>query len=356
MPSMEVGGVEKNLFLVSNFLRKKFSKVSLITISKSYKKKFHKSIKFISLSSDIWDKYGKKFKYFLALILLIKEILNNRNLVVFSFQANVYCIIICKLFGVKVISRSNAAPIGWSNNSLKRYIFKIVLNLADKVMVNSMQFKKDLKREFNIDAICIYNPLNTKEIRQKSKKKTLSIFRTKKKLKILNIGRFTEQKDQITLLKSLKYLENILEYEAILIGKGILKNTLKKYVKKNNLQNKVKILDPVNNPYNLLKQTDIFILSSKFEGLPNVLLEALVLNKFVISSNCPTGPKEILLNGKGGLLFKTGNHKELAKRILYYTQNKKKCEKLLKVAVKNLNRFDYKKNLMGYYDLINSSI
>ena len=72
MPSMEVGGVEKNLFLVSNFLRKKFSKVSLITISKSYKKKFHKSIKFISLSSDIWDKYGKKFKYFLSLILLIK--------------------------------------------------------------------------------------------------------------------------------------------------------------------------------------------------------------------------------------------------------------------------------------------
>ena len=141
-----------------------------------------------------------------------------------------------------------------------------------------------------------------------------------------------------------------------MIGKGILKNNLKKYVKKNNLQNKVKILDPVNNPYNLLKQTDIFILSSKFEGLPNVLLEALVLNKFVISSNCPTGPKEILLNGKGGLLFKTGNHKELAKRILYYTQNKKKCEKLLKVAVKNLNRFDYKKNLMGYYDLINSSI
>ena len=354
MPSIEEGGVEKNLFLVSNFLIKKFMKVSLITISKNYKKKFHKSIKFISLSSDIWNKYGRKFKYFLALILLIKEFLNNRNLIVFSFQANIYCIIVCKLFRVKVISRSNSAPDGWSKNWLKRNIFKIVLNLADKVMVNSKQFKKELKRHFNVDAICIYNPLNTKEIREKSKKKSLSIFKSKKKIKILNIGRFTEQKDQMTLLKSLNDLKQNLEYEAILIGKGILINKLNRYIKANNLDNNVRILNFVDNPYNLLKQTDIFILSSKYEGLPNVLLEALVLNKFIISSDCPTGPKEILLNGKGGLLFKTGNYQELTNKILYYSKNKKKCDKLLKVAVKNLNRFDYHKNLMNYHNLVNS--
>ena len=167
MPSIEGGGVEKNLFLVTNFLVKKIKKITLITISKKFKKKFHKSVEFITLSSNIWDTYGRKFKYFLALILLIKEILKDRNLIVFSFQANVYCIVICKLFGVKVISRSNSAPIGWSKNWLKRYIFKIVLNLADKVMVNSKEFKKDLKKEFNVNAICIYNPLNVKEIIQK---------------------------------------------------------------------------------------------------------------------------------------------------------------------------------------------
>jgi len=356
MPSIEGGGVEKNLFLVSNFLIKKFKKVSLITISKNYKKKFNKSIEFISLSSNIWDSFGRKIKYVLALILLIKEIFYNRNLLVFSFQANIYCIIICKLFGVKVISRSNSAPIGWSQNWLKRTIFKIVLNLADKVMVNSLQFKKDLKKEFNVDAICIYNPLNIKEIKQKSKENTPSIFKSKKKLKILNIGRFTEQKDQKTLLKSLNYLKRDLDYEAVLVGKGILKDNLIKYIEENNLKNNIKILNFVDNPYKLIKQTDIFVLSSRFEGLPNVLLEALVLNKFVISSDCPTGPKEILLNGKGGLIFKTGNYKDLAKKILFFETNKNKCDKLLKVAVKNLNRFDYKKNLMKYYNLVNSPL
>jgi glycosyltransferase involved in cell wall biosynthesis len=354
MPSIEGGGVEKNLFLVSNFLIKKFKKVSLITISKNYKKKFNKSIEFISLSSNIWDSFGRKIKYVLALILLIKEIFNNRNLLVFSFQANIYCIIICKLFGVKVISRSNSAPIGWSQNWLKRTIFKIVLNLADKVMVNSLQFKKDLKKEFNVDAICIYNPLNIKEIKQKSKENTRSIFKSKRKLKILNIGRFTEQKDQKTLLKSLNYLKRDLDYEAVLVGKGILKDNLIKYIEENNLKNNIKILNFVDNPYKLIKQTDIFVLSSRFEGLPNVLLEALVLNKFVISSDCPTGPKEILLNGKGGLLFKTGNYKDLVKKILFYDANKNKCNKLLKIAIKNLNRFDYQRNQIKYYDLVKS--
>jgi len=354
MPLIDGGGVEKNLFLVSNFFIKKFKKVTLITISKNYKKKFHKSIKFTSLSLNIWSKFGKKFQYFLALILLIKEILNNKNLIVFSFQANIYCIVICKLFGVKVISRSNTAPIGWSKNWFKRNVFRIILNLADKVMVNSIEFKKDLKKEFNVEAICIYNPLNIKEIKAKSKKKTLSIFKSKHRLKILNVGRFTDQKDQITLLKSLNNLKKNLKYEAVLIGKGNLETDLKKYIKKNNLTDNVKILNFVDNPYNLIKQTDIFVLSSRYEGLPNVLLEALVLNKFIISSDCPTGPKEILLNGKGGLLFKTGNYKQLTNKILYYVKNKNKCNKLLKVAVKNLDRFDYQKNLMKYYNLIKS--
>ena len=354
MPLIEGGGVEKNLFLVSNFLIKKFKKITLITISKKYKKKFDKSIKFVSLSLDIWSKFGKKFQYLLALILLIKEILNNKNLIVLSFQANIYCIVICKLFGVKVISRSNTAPIGWSTNWLKRNLFKIILNLADKVMVNSLQFKKDLKKEFNLEAICIYNPLNVREIKAKSKKKALPIFKSRNKLKILNIGRFTEQKDQITFLKSLNDLKKNFRYEAVLIGKGILETDLKKYIKKNNLINNVKILNFVDNPYNLLKQTDIFVLTSRYEGLPNVLLEALVLNKFIISSDCPTGPKEILLNGKGGLLFKAGNHKQLTNKIIYYSKNKNKCNKLLKVAIKNLDRFDYQKNLKKYYNLVKS--
>ena len=96
------------------------------------------------------------------------------------------------------------------------------------------------------------------------------------------------------------------------------------------------------------------MLSSKFEGLPNVLLESLVLNKFVISSNCSTGPSEILDNGKGGLLFQIQNPKELKNKIIYFLKNRSKCKKKLNFAIKRLKRFDYDKNMEKYYNVINS--
>ncbi len=352
MPSIEGGGVEKNLFIISNYLATKVKKLSLITISRKYKHRFKKPIRFISPNSESWDKFGRRVKYFLALIMLIKEILLDKNVTVFSFQANLYCIIICKIFSVRIISRSNSAPIGWSKNSIKKIIFKYFLRKADKTIVNSIEFKKDLKNEFNVNANCIYNPLDKDEIYKKSKVKYRNFFKSKNKLRILNIGRFTEQKDQITLLKSLYYLKDKIKFEAIIVGKGIEKNNLLNFIKENNLEKHVSILNFLNNPYPLIRETDLFILSSKYEGLPNVLLEALVLKKMIISSNCRTGPKEILLNGKGGLLFKVGDHIQLYKKILYYLNNKKKCNQMLKLGIKNLNRFEKKKNLEKYLHFI----
>ena len=134
----------------------------------------------------------------------------------------------------------------------------------------------------------------------------------------------------------------------------MLKNKLEKYILDNKLNDFVKILDFTENPYPLIKQSNLFILTSKYEGLPNVLLEALVLKKFIISSSCETGPREILLNGNGGLLFKVGNYKELGKKIIFYTMNKPKCKKLLNNSYKSLRRFDYKINLLKYFKLINN--
>ena len=72
----------------------------------------------------------------------------------------------------------------------------------------------------------------------------------------------------------------------------------------------------------------MFILTSKYEGLPNVLLEAAALKKFIISTNCPTGPKEILKNGKYGYLTKIGDHNGISQKILSFIKNKKKAKKI----------------------------
>ena len=80
---------------------------------------------------------------------------------------------------------------------------------------------------------------------------------------------------------------------------------------------------------------------------------AFSLNKFVISSNCSTGPNEILDKGKGGLLYQVGDYKTLANKILFFSKNKLVCKKKLKYARKRLSRFDYYKNLNLYFKMVN---
>ena len=101
-----------------------------------------------------------------------------------------------------------------------------------------------------------------------------------------------------------------------------------------------------------INKSDLFVLTSKFEGLPNVLLEALTLKKFIISSNCPTGPREILKNGKYGFLFETEDYKKLSELILKYSKNKSKFKNKIELGYKSLSRFDLDVNGKKYLSKI----
>ena len=354
IPSIEGGGVEKNFFITANFLSKKIDNISIITTASSTKKKISKKIKLILPRQKFWEFSSRRFKYFICLMMLAKKILLDKNITVFAFQANLYCIFLCKIFNVTVVTRSNSSPSGWSKNIIKKFIYKNFLQMADGVMVNSYEFKRQMNKFFNVSPKCIYNPLNKSEIISQSKLKKIKIFKRNKSLKLINIGRFVEQKDQITFLKALKLIKNKIDFEAVIIGKGKLKNNLINFIKKNDLKNNVKIINFQKNPYSFIKQSDIMVLTSIYEGLPNVLLEALALKKFIISSDCPTGPKEILLNGEGGLIFKRRDFNQLSKKIIFYVKNKKLCKKLLNNSLKAIDRFDYDKNLNYYFKFINS--
>ena len=347
MPSIEGGGVEKNLFIISNYLVNKIKDISLITISNSFKHKFNKKIRFISLKSRLWDKVGRRKKFFLSLFILFFEILKNRNSLVLCFQGNIYCTFLCKLMGIKIIVRSNSAPDGWSQNIIKFFCFKVIFSLADKIIVNSYEFKKRFKNKFNLKTICIYNPLDKNDIIKKSRIKNKIGFK-KKVLKIINVGRFTDQKDQITLLKAINLIKKKIDLNLLIVGRGKEKTNLLNFIKDNNLSKIVKLVNFQKNPFHLIGSSNLFVLTSIYEGLPNVILEAMTLKKFVISSNCPTGPQEILLNGKCGFLFKPGDYKKLSDLIIFYSRNKKKLKPKINLAYKELIRFDYQKNLEKY--------
>ena len=358
MPFIGGGGVEKNLFIISNYLSKKVDNLYVCSVSKNLKNKFNKKIKFITTKKEINKNFNIRLKYLIALFILFKFLLKNRNTTVLSFQANIYCIILCKLFNIKVIIRSNSSPSGWYHNFLKKITYKFVISFADCVIVNSKNFKIQMQKKFGIKVKCIYNPLNKNEIIAKSRIKINNNFFEKKNcLNILNIGRLTNQKDHLTLLKSAKILKKKkIRFKILILGSGIEKNNLQNFINENKLNNLTKIIEFRQNPYPYIKGCSIFVLSSLYEGLPNVLLEAATLKKFIISTNCPTGPKEILDNGKGGSLFKVGNQTDLVKKIIRYKKEKSINLKKIDHNYKRLDRFDYNFNLGKYYKIIEKFI
>ena len=355
MPSVEGGGVEKNFFLISNSLSRKFENISVITVDKSVKKSLDSKINIIGPNSKIWRSKSRYPKYFICLVYLFFFLLFNKNTIVFSFQANAYASIVSKLLFKKIITRSNSSSEGWSKNYFKKLLYKIFLKLPDQVIVNSYQFKKELDNKFGIKSLVIYNPLNKSEIIKKSRKKISFNFFKKNKLKLITIGRLVDQKDHFTLIKSINLLKNK-KIQLLIIGKGLNHKKMQDYIFKNKLSKIIKIISFQKNPYKYLKLADVFLLTSRFEGLPNVLLEAQCLKKYIISTNCPTGPKEILLNGTLGDLIKVGDYKNLSKKIIFYIKNKNKFKKKIIDAYKNLNRFDYNYNMNKYHNVIKNYI
>ena len=354
IPSIEDGGVEKNLFLISNYFVNNGIKTNIITANLDKKRKFNSKINFISPKSNFFNNKNRFYKTIFCFYLLFKFFLRKNFFLILSFQANIYAIFFAYIFRLDIITRSNTAPPGWSSNYLKRSIFKIFFKYPKKIIVNSNDFKNQIDKEFNVKSFCIFNPFDKEIVKRKSLVKTKINFFKGKNYNFINIGRITDQKDQILILKAFNRIKDKLNFKLLILGKGKNKQILQNFIKLNNLSKRVKIIGYKKNPYPYIKQADAFILSSKFEGLPNVLLESQYLKKIIISTRCPTGPKEILLNGRAGFLFDVGNAKQLKNRILFITnkKNSKIVKKKVNVGFNSIDRFDFNKNINKYFYLI----
>ena len=349
-PSIEDGGVEKNLFLISNYLADKIPHIILITSSINKIKTFSKKIIFSTIYFNFFEMFNRYPRYFFCVFLLIFNIIKfRRKVVVLAFQANIYAIIISKFLGVKIVVRSNTSPYSWNKNIIKQWIFKFFFQKTDLTIVNSFEFKKQMDKLYSIKCKVILNPFNINYIIKKSLEKIKNNFFKKNTLKLINVGRLVDQKDQITILKAIKLsLKKKINIQLVIVGKGDKEFELRNYIHKHNLSNCVKLIGYQDNPFKYIRLSDVFILSSKYEGLPNALIESMIIKTSVISSDCPTGPKEILDN-KYGSLFKVGDYRALAKLILNFKKNKRK----IRNAFLSCSRYNYKNNCEEYFKIVN---
>lgn len=209
------------------------------------------------------------------------------------------------------------------------------INKFDYICTVSEEMRVQLKEIFpNLinNQVTIYNPIDFETIENKAFERENLISDEKKLLNssyICSVGRLDEgQKDFNTLINAYANLKNEskIDEKLVLVGDGPDKEKLENLVKELKLENNIIFLGKKSNPYIWMKNSEAFILSSKYEGLPTVLIEALILDVPSISSNCLTGPIEILENGKYGELFNIGNTKELEEKILLILQKREKIK------------------------------
>lgn len=203
----------------------------------------------------------------------------------------------------------------------------------------------------------IYNPFNFERI-----EKLMEDERelTKEQKKMLNedyciaIARLDNvQKDFLTLVRAYKFVkESGIQDKLYIIGDGPSKEEIINEIKKLSLEENIKLIGLSKNPYIWLKNSKLFVHSSKYEGLPTVLIEALICNKMIISSNCPTGPKEILKNENCGKLFEVGNIKELGDYLIEFLTNKNNRELYEKNVILRKEEFNKNKVIKEYEKLI----
>ncbi len=173
---------------------------------------------------------------------------------------------------------------------------------------------KDEKVETLFDAI-----INIKDLIQKKNKIDFKDSGKVQKNFFLSAGRFTRQKNFIYLIREFgKFSKLHPDEKLFIVGKGELKKKMQEEIIKLNLSNHIKLQNFTENIYHIMKNSKCFILSSLWEEVGFVMVEASFCNNFIISSNCKNGPEEFLDNGLGGLIFNNNEKNGLCKKLIEF--------------------------------------
>lgn len=190
-------------------------------------------------------------------------------------------------------------------------LYRMFYNGFDLIVAQSSYMKQDLVDNFKMPSEkirVIYNPVDIRAIQEKivrdaAPPKTAS-------LNLLAVGRYSEQKGFDLLLKSLSLVQT--DVHLKILGDGPLRDALQQQVKTLGLESRVSLLGFQKNPYQYMAEADYLILSSRYEGFPNVVLEAHVCGLPTIVFGCPGGTSEIVLDNVNGIVVECQNVEALA--------------------------------------------
>lgn len=196
------------------------------------------------------------------------------------------------------------------------FLIRLSHSHADSIVAVSSGVADDISKytRFPRNKIqTIYNPIINSQTLSKSKEAlNHAWFQTEQPPVIIGAGRLAQQKDFSTLIRAFVLLRKRREARLMIIGEGSDRAQLESLVQELGVEADVSMPGFVDNPYPYMKAASLFVLSSAWEGFGNVLVEAMACGTPVVSTDCPSGPSEILEDGKWGPLVPVGNATAMA--------------------------------------------
>lgn len=226
---------------------------------------------------------------------------------------------------------------------------------ADSIIAISKGVADDLTKKAKIPSeliTTIYNPVDFALISKLCKSMPDHPWlKSASQPVVLAVGRLTHQKDFFTLIKAFSHVHKKINAKLIILGEGELRPQLETLINKLKLSDSVSMPGFVSNPFAYMKHSSVFVLSSLYEGFGNVLTEAMSCGTPIISTDCPSGPREILENGKWGKLIKIEKEFDMANAIIASLQEKSHPN-----VTKRAAYFNKEKTLDKYYEVALSGI
>lgn len=319
LPSLRGGGAERIMVTLANAFADRGFKTDLVLAQAEgpYLTDVSPNVSLVNLDSS---------RVATSLPKLVSYMRRERPDAMFSAlnHANVIALLAKRFSGVKmrlvVSERNTLSPsrrhLRQSRGGLVQHLMRLTYPWADGVIAISNGVADDLSSTIGLsrDRIdVVFNPVDLAFVRQLAEQTFLHPwFGPDEPPVILGIGRLVEQKDFPVLIRSFAQLRAHRPAKLVILGEGVLRSELQDLIAELSLSEDVALPGFNENPFVWLRQSAVFVFSSAWEGFGNVLVEAMACGIPVVSTDCPSGPSEILENGKWGRLVPVGDVEALA--------------------------------------------
>jgi glycosyltransferase involved in cell wall biosynthesis len=313
--SLQCGGAERVLSILGNYWASSGIRVSLVTLGptgddfyQSHVELERIGLNLLAESNSLFEAFSNNLARLRKLRQAVLQICPDA-IISFVDKANILTSLATIGLDVPLIVSERIDTSAHEIGSVWSKLRQIAYRRPRAIVVQTEQVKRQLEKYCKTSRLhVIPNPISPEILVETQTRHTKNVPPV-----ITAMGRLVSQKGFDLLLHALAKVRN--QFHLRILGEGPDRNNLVDLTASLGISQSVSFLGLVNNPAKYLIESDLFVLSSRYEGFPNALLEAMACNLPVISFDCPSGPREILAAGECGILITSGNTQEMAKAI-----------------------------------------